>query len=112
MSPIRFVIVHQDTGQAETGANYPGCTQANPNACDPQSFASVQDAKAYADGKGERLYVMGSALPNSPQWKAIADEVWKYVSDPALIPPPTPGTTAPTSNDLLLIGGVVLALLL
>jgi hypothetical protein len=101
----RFALVHSDTGQVETGANYPGCSQSNPQACDPQSFASMADAQAYANGKGEQIYVVGAALPNSPQWTALSNQVWQYVSNPASLPPPP----AAGGSDLLLIGGVALA---
>lgn len=100
----RFLIVHSDTGQVESGANYPGCSQANPGACDPQSFGTMADAQAYANSKGEQVYVVGSALPNSPQWQQLADQVWAYVSNPASLPAAPSG-----GNELLVLGGIAVA---
>ena len=109
MAVTRFAMIHSDTGQVESGANYPGCSPSNPSACDPQSFASIQDAKSYADSKGELLHVMGSAMPGSAQWTQLTQQVWQYVADPTKIPPQIPMTPAPSGNDLLIIGGAALA---
>jgi hypothetical protein len=109
---IRFCMIHSDTGQVESGANYPGCTAQTPDACRPQSFANFQDAKSYCDSHGEGCYVVGQALPQTPQWDALVSETWNFVSSPGTIdmskvwkptPVGAPGTGG-GDNTLLYVG--------
>jgi hypothetical protein len=66
---IYRLIVETAPGRVDTGANYPGCSPENPNACDPRQFATLDDAYAYAEQRGEEPYVAGSV-----------EEVWDIVA--------------------------------
>lgn len=43
-------------GLVDTGATYPACDPANPDACRPMQFANLCDAAAYAYAQGEIPY--------------------------------------------------------
>lgn len=57
---IYRLIFQSPNGKVDTGANYPGCSLANPGACDPAQFNSMEEAEAYAAARGEEPYVVSS----------------------------------------------------
>lgn len=58
---IYRMVLQTSPGRVDTGATYPQCSPDNPAACQPQQFASVQDAIDYASANGETPVLVASA---------------------------------------------------
>lgn len=65
----RLIFFDAAHGVYQTGANNPGCSQVNTSPCDPQQFATLQDAVSYAVQYGQVPYLA----------KSVA-EVWGIVA--------------------------------
>lgn len=57
--PYRLIIP-TSPGRVDTGATYAGCSQSNPNACQPIQFADIQTANDYAVAHNEIPHLVGS----------------------------------------------------
>lgn len=57
--PYRLVLVSAP-GRIDSGATYPGCSRANPDACRPGQFPTIQAAWDYAAAHGETPLLVGS----------------------------------------------------
>ena len=100
------LILETSPGRVDTGATYQGCTRANPDACQPVQFSSVQDAINFAHQRGE----VPVKVPNEiVAWDIVDGR--HAITDDMIITSPTDGIfSSLTANPMLLAGVAVAAI--
>lgn len=96
------LILATSPGRVDTGANYPNCSRTNLAACDPQQFASTDDAIAYAQARGE-----------TPIGVSTAEDAWNVIEGKKPVTTSMvlqPGGGGLLSNPLVLGLGALLLL--
>lgn len=96
----RFIL-NSAPGRYDTGANYNGCSAVNSAMCDPKQFATLSDAIAYANSRGEIPYQVSSA-----------SEVWALIDGNTPIQPAQLLNSGGGSGGLMAIGLGAVALYL
>lgn len=109
------LILKNGPGRYDTGATYPACDPANPNACQPVQFATLRDAVAYAYTHGEIPYRVDSeAMTWDVVFGRVAIDPARIYSvgafDPAEEPGPGGEVGAGIPWGMLAIGAALLLL--
>jgi hypothetical protein len=79
----------------DTGANYPACSSVNTSACQPQQFATLDDALAYATAHSEVPVMVQSSA-----------QVWDIIAGNEPVPPPITSTGMSTGMLALIAAGL------
>lgn len=93
---IYRLILETAPNRVDTGATYPGCSQANASACKPMQFVSINDAVQFAKDHGEIPVRVNSV---SEAWAIV--EGRKPIDEANII--------TGSGNTLLLVGAAVAA---